>query len=86
METFLVRVWRPDGGERPEGLRGTAVHLPSGRSLTYTESEALISFLVEAAAAGARHQSASPPSRQRSHGEQSDHLPPDQHEWGELEM
>ena len=27
METFLVRVWTTDGDERPEGMRGTAVHL-----------------------------------------------------------
>ena len=54
METFLVRVWTPDGEESPEGIRGTAVHLGSGRSVTYTESEALISFLVRAASAGDR--------------------------------
>lgn len=62
METFLVRVWTPDGGERPEGLRGTAVHLGSGQSVTYTHAEALISFLVEAAA-GDREPTPSPPSR-----------------------
>lgn len=49
METFLVRVWTPDGAERAEGIRGTAVHLSSGRSITYTRSERLISFLAEAA-------------------------------------
>lgn len=62
METFLVRVWTPDGDERPEGMRGTAVHLSSGRSRTYTHADALISFLVEAAAAG-RGQTPSPPAR-----------------------
>jgi hypothetical protein len=63
METFLVRVWTPDGEERPEGMRGTAVHLSSGHSVTYTHPEALISFLVEAAAAGDREQAPSHPSR-----------------------
>jgi hypothetical protein len=63
METFLVRVWTPDGGERPAGMRGTAVHLSSGRSRTYTHAEALISFLVEAASAAGRGQTPSPPSR-----------------------
>jgi hypothetical protein len=63
METFLVRVWKPDGEERPEGMRGTAVHLSSGESVTYTHAEALISFLVEAATAGDREPSPSPSSR-----------------------
>jgi hypothetical protein len=63
METFLVRVWTPDGEERPEGMRGTAVHLGSGQTVTYTHAEALIRFLVEAAAAGHRGQSWPPPSR-----------------------
>ena len=63
METFLVRVWTPDGGERPEGMRGTAVHLSSGESLTYTHAVALISFLVEAAAGGDREPTPSPSSR-----------------------
>jgi hypothetical protein len=48
MDTFLVRVWRPDGGERSEGLRGTAVHVSSGREVTFTEPEALVSFLADA--------------------------------------
>jgi hypothetical protein len=48
MDTFLVRVWRPDGEERPEGLRGTAVHLSSGREVTFTEPAALVSFLASA--------------------------------------
>jgi hypothetical protein len=63
METFLVRVWTPDGEERPEGMRGTAVHLSSGQSVTYTHAEALIGFLVEAAAGGDRGHTPSPPSR-----------------------
>jgi hypothetical protein len=48
MDTFLVRVWRPDGEERSEGLRGTAVHVSSGREVTFTEPEALVSFLADA--------------------------------------
>ena len=52
METFLVRVWTMDGEKQPEGVRGTAVHLRSGLSMTYTEPGALIDFLTDAAAAG----------------------------------
>ncbi|MEO8897322.1 MAG: hypothetical protein ABI352_07015 [Candidatus Dormibacter sp.] len=63
METFLVRIWTPDGEERSEGMRGTAVHLSSGRSVTYTHAEALISFLGQAASGGDRDQPALPPSR-----------------------
>jgi hypothetical protein len=48
MDTFLVRVWRPDGEERPEGLRGTAVHVSSGREVTFTEPAALVTFLADA--------------------------------------
>jgi len=48
MDTFQVRVWRPDGEERPEGLRGTVVRLSSGRTLTFTEPQALVSFLADA--------------------------------------
>lgn len=44
----MVRVWRPDDDEeRPDGLRGTAVHLSSGASLTFTETTALLTFLAE---------------------------------------
>jgi hypothetical protein len=48
MDAFLVRVWKPDGDERPEGLRGTAVQLSSGREVTFTEAAALVSFLSDA--------------------------------------
>jgi hypothetical protein len=51
METFMVRVWKPGGDERSEGLRGTAVHLSSGQSLTFSEAETLVRFLEEPAAA-----------------------------------
>ncbi len=46
----MVRVWKPGGEERSEGLRGTAVHLSSGQSLTFSEAEALVRFLEEPAA------------------------------------
>ena len=52
METFVVRVWKPDGDEHLRGMRGTAVHVSSGRSLTFTEETALIRFLVDPASAG----------------------------------
>lgn len=42
----MVRIWSPGTGERPEGVRGTAVHLPSGQSVTFSDAAALISFLA----------------------------------------
>jgi hypothetical protein len=70
METFLVRVWTPDGDESLDGMRGTAVHLTSGWSVTFTESDALISFLAEAAGAGGRDQPDSlSPSPARADGQ-----------------
>ena len=50
VETFMVRVWRPGDGERSEGVRGTAVHLGSGRQITFSAAHGLIAFLREAAA------------------------------------
>ncbi len=41
----MVRVWSPGGDERSEGVRGTAVHLGSGRQITFTEPGRLIDFL-----------------------------------------
>jgi hypothetical protein len=52
METFVVRVWKPDGAEPSLGFRGTALHLSSGTSLTFTEAQTLIRFLVDAEASG----------------------------------
>ncbi|MGA9115087.1 MAG: hypothetical protein WB802_15010 [Candidatus Dormiibacterota bacterium] len=49
METFMVRVWRPGDGERSEGVRGTVVHLGSGRQITFSAANGLIAFLREAA-------------------------------------
>jgi hypothetical protein len=51
METFMVRVWKPGDGERSDGVRGVAVHLGSGRQITFSEPGRLIAFLGEAAAA-----------------------------------
>ena len=46
----MVRVWKPGGDERSEGLRGTAVHLSSGQSLTFSEADTLVRFLEEPSA------------------------------------
>lgn len=48
METFVVRVWKPEEAEPHLGLRGTAVHLSSGSSLTFTDPQTLIRFLADA--------------------------------------
>jgi hypothetical protein len=52
METFVVRVWKPEGAEASLGLRGTAVHLSSATTLTFTDAQTLIRFLVDAEAGG----------------------------------
>ncbi len=44
----MVRVWRPGDGERSEGVRGTAVHLGSGREIRFSAAPPLIAFLREA--------------------------------------
>ncbi len=59
METFMVRVWRPVVEERSEGVRGHAVHLGSGRQITFSEPRSLIRFLAEAG--GAAHAAAPDP-------------------------
>lgn len=51
METFMVRVWRPNFEERSEGVRGVAVHLGSGRLITFSEPRHLLRFFAEAGAA-----------------------------------
>ena len=45
MEAFLVRVWRSGADEPYDGLRGTVVHLGSGRQLTFSEPASLLEFL-----------------------------------------
>ncbi len=47
----MVRVWRPGDGERSDGVRGVAMHLGSGRRITFSEPGLLIAFLDEAGAA-----------------------------------
>ncbi len=41
----MVRVWKPSGEERLEGVRGSAVHLRTGRQITFSQPERLIAFL-----------------------------------------
>jgi hypothetical protein len=48
METFMVRVWTPDGDDWAPGVRGTATHLASGRQVAFTEAAGLIAFIAEA--------------------------------------
>jgi hypothetical protein len=49
METFMVRLWTPDGDGWSPGMRGTATHIASGKQVTFTEAAALIAFLSRAA-------------------------------------
>jgi hypothetical protein len=60
METFMVRIWRPVVEERSEGVRGHAVHLGSGREITFAEPRRLIRFLAEAGGDDAAPHSGSP--------------------------
>jgi hypothetical protein len=46
METFMVRVWTPEGDGWSPGVRGTATHLGSGRQVTFTEAAGLIEFIT----------------------------------------
>ena len=46
METFMVRVWTPEGDGWSPGVRGTATHLASGRQVTFTEADGLIEFIT----------------------------------------
>lgn len=54
MEAFMVRIWKPANEERSEGVRGVAVHLGSGRQITFSEPLRLIHFLSEAGGASDR--------------------------------
>jgi hypothetical protein len=49
MDAYVVRIWRPGRGGASPDLRGTAVHLATGRDVTFTEPETLIRFLAGAA-------------------------------------
>jgi hypothetical protein len=48
----MVRVWRSSDSERSERVRGVAVHLGSGRQITFSEAGLLVRFLAENSAAG----------------------------------
>ena len=46
MRSFIVRLWHPLGPADPaRGLRGTVVHVSSGRSATFADGAALLAFL-----------------------------------------
>jgi hypothetical protein len=47
MDSFLVRVWHPatEPIDEEHGLRGTVVHLPSRRTLTFQDSQTLLAIL-----------------------------------------
>jgi hypothetical protein len=47
MEAFMVRLWTPAGGERVDGVRGTALHFASGRQISFSDAEGLVAFLTE---------------------------------------
>jgi hypothetical protein len=67
METFMVRVWRAVFEERSERVRGVAVHLGSGRQITFSEPQLLIRFLAEAGGAtdGRAPDPGSPPTSEQ---------------------
>lgn len=44
----MVRLWKPAGDERVDGVRGTALHFASGRQISFSAAEGLIAFLTEA--------------------------------------
>ncbi len=48
MEAFLVKVWKAGAGDPYDGLRGTVVHLASGRILAFAEPDSLLDFLNDA--------------------------------------
>jgi hypothetical protein len=41
----MVRVWKPGGAEPAGEVRGTAVHIASGRQVTFSDPAQLIRFL-----------------------------------------
>jgi hypothetical protein len=59
METFLVRVWTPAGGEPAAGLRGTVRHLSTGDERSFADPEVLLGFLRDASVASAHEPSSS---------------------------
>jgi hypothetical protein len=59
METFLVRVWTPAGGERAAGLRGTVRHLSTGDERSFADPDVLLAFLRDASVTPADQPSSS---------------------------
>jgi hypothetical protein len=47
MEAFMVRLWKPAGGEHVDGVRGTALHFATGRQISFSGAEGLVAFLTE---------------------------------------
>ncbi len=43
-----MKVWKAGAGEPCDGLRGTVVHLASGRILAFSEPALLLEFLNDA--------------------------------------
>lgn len=63
MRSFIVRLWHPlDHADPARGLRGTVVHVGSGRSATFADATGLLEFLQR---------------EQESFGEAATHLPDD---------
>jgi hypothetical protein len=70
MEAFMVRVWTAAGGERVDGVRGTALHVASSRQMSFSAAEGLIAFLTETAGEEATRQhqpTGIEPAHERSH-------------------
>lgn len=48
MRSFIVRLWHPlDLADPARGLRGTVVHVGSGRSAVFTDAATLLAFLQQ---------------------------------------
>jgi hypothetical protein len=67
METFMVRVWTPEGDGWSPGVRGTATHLASGRQVTFTEAAGLIEFITPGASPEETAEPTPPQTTSKSH-------------------
>jgi hypothetical protein len=67
METFMVRVWTPEGDGWSPGVRGTATHLASGRQVTFTEAAGLIEFITPGASPEEPAEATPPQDTGKSH-------------------